>query len=168
MPVFLANANWGRWILNTMWNDFVANLGGLGYSLYLDGGYLPELTSDDLGRLEFRMDGPKTRQRRYDHFILDDITINIHGQVMSGQGDLASARRIMGLVARWLGQDHCINRLGPDSGGIDDGSLVGTLVLQTQGRLDGVEENYLGHEEHNNFDQFSVSAPFRMYLTSGD
>jgi hypothetical protein len=151
-----------------MWNNFVTALGGLGYVLDLDGGFVEELSSEDFGRLEFRMDGPKTRQLRSDRFVLDRIVINIHGQVMDGQGDLAAVRRIMGLVESWLGQDHCINRLGPDTGGIDDGSLVGTLVLQTEGRLDGVESNSLGHEEHDSFSQFSVSAPFRMYLTSGD
>lgn len=171
MPsIVTINEHWRRWVKTSVWKSFIedAGLSGSGYRQIIDGQTeTPPDPDTDLGKLEFRIDGPTTKALSTS-FIGLDYSVNIHGHVYHRDGDLVQVDKIMGLVEKWLGQDFCINRLGEDTGGVDDGSLVGRLELQVQGRLDGVQGHYLGKEDKENISQFSVEAPFRMVLEDGD
>lgn len=166
MPNVQANPNWRRWTKKSLWKTFVATFSGSGYQLVIDGqSFRPANPETDKGKLEFRIDGPITKTHSKTS-IRTDWEVNIHGQVYHRDGFLNEVDQIMGLVMEWLGQDHCVYRLG--SNVQDDGTLVGGLEFQVEGRLDGVKPHYLGHEEGENFTQFSVEAPFKMVLEQGD
>jgi hypothetical protein len=154
------NPNWGRWIAASITKEFMDDFASSDYKLLADGQILIE-SSNEKGQLELRIDGPNHRQPSSGYYILEDIVINCHAQVYNSN-DLYEERRIAGLLEVWLGRDHCIYRYG------DDDTLLGGLVFQTRGRLDGVKTHYFGKEEHDNFEQLSVEANYNLYLSQGD
>lgn len=159
------NPNWGRWIMASIAHSFMEDFATSGYKVIVDGQILPEST-DEKGQLELRIDGPAaTRQPSSGCYLLEDIVINCHGQVYNSD-EIHRERVLAGLLEVWLGCDRRIYRCGTEID--DDFSFLGTLVLKTRGRLDGVKTHYFGKEEHENIEQLSVEANFDIHLSQGD
>jgi hypothetical protein len=164
----LINENWARWVFATMSGDFVNAMAAdtdVDFELFIEGTHKGLPTETEL--LEFRMDGPQTRQPSRGCFVLE-FEINILVRSYMDDVDFHKMRRSCGKVATFLQKNHCIYRYGdgPDD---DDESLLGTLQLKNRRSDEHVRINNFGQIDANvRIEEATVEALFEIHLTEGD
>lgn len=161
------HADWPRWILSTFADSFDNQFSDTDYQKHYEGSKRPK-PDGDRTLLEFRMNGPNTRQVSRGYFILD-FSINIWiRDPMDLEVNWIRIRKVQGAVQEWLGTDFCILRSGGEVG--DDDSFVGTAQLLNR---EDTDEQVL---RTANFGQIDVSTPlhestveanYRMTLRKG-
>jgi hypothetical protein len=163
----LVNENWARWVFATMSGDFVTAMEAdpdVDFELFVEGTHkgLPEETE----LLEYRQDGPQTRQPSHGCFVLE-FEINILVRSYLDDDDFHKMRRSCGKVVAFLAKNHCIYRYG--DGPSDDDSLLGTLQLKNRRKSDPVRVNNFGQINSTaRIEEATVEALFEIHLKEGD
>ncbi len=151
----MSNANWPRWIYASTSKYFQSVADAYPIHMYLES--LERNTKNESKWIEFRMDGPQTREISKDYFRLD-VEINILWSVHLDSTDFHDQQRILGMLVAAM-SDICIYKYG------DDDSLLGVLMLQ-QDPNNPVRGNNFGQvRSDTQLVQGSVEGTYRMYLT---
>ncbi len=151
----MSNANWPRWIYASTSKYFQAVADAYPVHMFLES--VERDTKNESKWIEFRMDGPQTREISKGYFRLD-VEINILWSVHLDSADFHDQQRILGMLIEAM-TDICIYRYG------DDGSLLGTLILQ-QDPNNPIRGNNFGQvRPDTQLVQGSVEGTYRMYLS---
>lgn len=163
MSIIVADPNWERWIFASMVDSFLTAFVSTGPDLFVEGTHreLP----DDKALFEFRMDAVDTKQPSRGYFVLL-AEISVFIQVRLDDDEFGSIRQRSGEIDVWLGNDHCILRVG--NGPADDQSFLGNLQYQSRDKLDGVRKGNFGQiDAAVRIEQASVEASFEMTIHKG-
>lgn len=163
----LVNENWARWVFATMSGDFYNALDAdpdIDFEIFIEGTHKGLPTEKEL--LEFRVDGPQTRQPSRGCFVLE-FEINILVRSYMDDDDFHKMRKACGKVVAFLGKNHCIYRYG--DGPNDDDSLLGTLQLKNRRKNEPVRVNNFGQTDPQyRIEEATVAALFEIHLKEGD
>jgi len=155
----MSNANWPRWIYASVSKHFQAIADAYPIHMYIES--VERDTKNESKWLEFRLDGPQTREISKGYFRLD-VEINILWSVHLDSADFHEQQRILGMLIEAM-TDICIYKYG--KGIDDDDSLLGTLILQ-QDPNNPIRGNNFGQvRPDTQLVQGSVEGTYRMYLT---
>ncbi len=155
----MSNANWPRWLYASTSKYFQTVADAYPISMYLES--VERDTKNESKWIEFRMDGPQTREISKGYFRLD-VEINILWSVHLDSTDFHEQQRILGALIEAM-TDICIHKYGEGVG--DDDSLLGTLILQ-QDPNNPIRGNNFGQvRPDTQLVQGSVEGTYRMYLT---
>ena len=150
----MSNSNWPRWLYASTSKYFQAIADAYPIHMYLES--VERNTKEESKWLEFRMDGPQTREISKGYFRLD-VEINILWSVHLDSTDFHEQQRILGALIEAM-TDICIHKYG------DDDSLLGTLILQ-QDPNNPIRGNNFGQvRPDTQLVQGSVEGAYRMYL----
>ncbi|KKM81508.1 hypothetical protein LCGC14_1329120 [marine sediment metagenome] len=151
----MSNSNWPRWLYASTSKYFQAIADAYPIHMYLEG--VERDTKEESKWIEFRMDGPQTREISKGYFRLD-VEINILWSVHLDSTDFHEQQRILGMLIEAM-TDICIHKYG------DDDSLLGTLILQ-QDPNNPIRGNNFGQvRPDTQLVQGSVEGTYRMYLS---
>ncbi|KKN19231.1 hypothetical protein LCGC14_0947760 [marine sediment metagenome] len=155
----MSNTNWPRWIYASTSKYFQEIADAYPILMYIEG--VERDTKNESKWLEFRMDGPQTREISKNYFRLD-VEINILWSVHLDSTDFHEQQRISGMLIEAM-TDICVYKYG--NGVVDDDSLLGTLILQ-QDPNNPVRDNNFGQvRSDTQLVQGSVEGTYRMYLS---
>ncbi len=156
----MSNANWPRWIYASTSKHFQAIADAYPIHMYLESAERD--TKNESTWLEFRMDGPQTREISKGYFRLD-VEINILWSVHLNPADFHEQQRILGMLVEAM-TDICIYKYG--DGVDDDDSLLDTLMLR-QDPNNPIRGNNFGQvRPDTQLVQGSVEGTYRMYLSN--
>jgi hypothetical protein len=134
------------------------------FEIFIEGTHKGLPTQTEL--LEFRMDGPQTRQPNRGSFVLE-FEINILVRSYMDDDDFHKMRRNQGKVVAFLAKNHCIYRYG--DGPDDDDTLLGTLQLKNRRKNHPVRVNNFGQiEPQYRIEESTVEALYEIHLKEGD
>ena len=125
------NPNWARWIVVSLAEYFKTVADATGIKILIGGIDEQESKKTRVDHAELRINGPFIRQLSNGYFRLDVDTNILLTDLMGGESD--NPYNLMS----WAGQFQQaaektihVYRYGPDTTGIDDGSMVGCLSVK--------------------------------------
>ncbi len=155
----MSNTNWPRWIYASTSKYFQAIADAYPMHMFLEG--VERDTKNESKWLEFRVDGPQTREISKGYFRLD-VEINILWSIHLSSTDFHDQQRIPGMLVEAM-TDICIYKYG--DGDDDDDSLLGVLIL-SQDPNSPIRNNNFGQvRPDTQLVQGSVEGTYRMHLT---
>ena len=159
------NPHWARWIAASLALYFKTVADNAGITLLVEGIDERESEKMEVDRAELRINGPFIRQLSEGYFRLDVDTNILLTDLMGGEGE--NPYNLM----TWAGHfQHAaektipVYRYGPDTMGVDDGSLVGCLSVR--GRKEGSDLFHFGQVSVvDRVRQAAVDTQHWMFLT---
>jgi len=164
-----ANPNWPRWIFSSLAVHFKNVADGLNLPILVEGIDEREPEKMLVDRCELRVNGPYIREISSKYWRLW-ININIlMTDYMEGQGE--NTFKLFNWGGAFLEAMELpipIYRFGPDTGGVDDQSLLGCLT-EMRGKNESIKLIHFGQiGRTERIRQAAVDGKFEMYLNYPD
>ena len=159
------NPNWARWIAASLAVYYKAVADGLGLPIIAEGIDEREPAKLEVDHVEMRVNGPFIRQLSAGYFRLDVDSNILLTDLMGGESD--NPYNLMtwaGYFQQAAEKSIPVYRYGPDTAGVDDGSLVGCLSVR--GRKAGPDLFHFGQvTTDDRVRQAAVDTKHKMFLT---
>lgn len=159
------NPNWPRWIAASLAVYYKAVADALSLNLLVEG--VDERKSEMMGsdRAELRVNGPMIRHLSAGYFRLDVDSNILLTDLMEGEAENTyNLMNWAGAFQQAAEKTIPVYRYGPDTGGVDDSSLVGCLTIR--GRKEGPSLFHFGQvSTDDRVRQAAVDTQHWMFLT---
>jgi hypothetical protein len=159
------NPNWARWIAASLAVYYKAVADSLSIPILVEGIDEREPEKMENDRAELRVNGPFIRQLSAGYFRLDVDSNILLTDLMGGEEE--NTYNLMdwaGTFQQAAEKTIHVYRYGPDTAGVDDGSLVGCLTVR--GRKEGSDIFHFGQvSTDSRVRQAAVDTQHWMFLT---
>ena len=156
------NENWPRWVFASFSKHFADHFAAAGIPLFVEGDDRDTSLTKDFA--EFRMDGPRIRERSRNYF---ELYVPVNILVTSAMDDANTHRglRTIGKALSGFADSISVFKYGANNPP-DDRSLLVCMVL-LKSPLHAVRENHFGQVDKTvRLQQATVEGHYQGYITT--